>query len=406
MSGALLLDAVLVLTLVAYAVTGARHGLVHGLLSLGGFVVGGLVGIRLLPVVVENVWDGEPGSVLAPGTGRVVVVVIGVLVLAWAGQLLGSLLGRAVRDRLTWAPAQVVDRALGAVAAVVAVALLSWFVAGALRASPAPSLSRAVAESRVVQALDRVVPPGTGGLAGDLRALLESSGFPRVFDRIGPEIILPVDPPDPTAAAGPAGVAAGGVVKVTGIADSCARGQEGTGFVVADERVVTNAHVVAGVEEPAVQVTGEGRRWPARVVVMDADRDLAVLAVDGLPTAPLPLGEDLERGDAAVVAGFPLDGPYTAEAARVRQVLTARGEDIYGNPGVERRVYSLHARVEPGNSGGPLLDAAGRVVGVVFAKSLDDPSTGYALTLAESAPVLSAAATAEQPVDVGACTVG
>jgi S1-C subfamily serine protease len=158
--------------------------------------------------------------------------------------------------------------------------------------------------------------------------------------------------------------------------------------------------------EAAVQVGGVGREYSAQIVVFDPERDLAVLAVDGLTAAPLRLGGTLAIGDESVVAGFPLDGPYRLDPARVRRTLTATGSDIYGQPGVTREIYSLFARVEPGNSGGPLLTPTGEVVGVVFAKSLDDPSTGYALTLTEARPVLDAAADASQPVDTGGCSTG
>jgi len=197
--------------------------------------------------------------------------------------------------------------------------------------------------------------------------------------------------------------AGAGVVRVSGEAEACGRGQEGTGFVVAPGRVVTNAHVVAGMSEPQVQAGGAGRWLPGRVVVFDAARDLAVLDVPDLPARPLALGADRVRGDDVVVAGFPLNGPYVLSPGRVRDVLPALGEDIYAAEAVTRQVYSLHADVRPGNSGGPVLDPSGAVVGVVFARSLDDPSTGYALTLAEAAPVLQAAATASEEVPTGAC---
>jgi S1-C subfamily serine protease len=403
-SGGKWVDVLLVVVLLAYAVSGLRRGLLQGLLSLAGFVAGGIGGLVLLPNLVETLAErGRFGRLLEPGLGRIAVVVIGVLLMAWAGQLLGSLLGRGLRGRVTSRPAQLLDRALGGVAALAAVVLLVWFVAGALRASPSPGLSRAIAQSRVVSVVDRVVPPAADRLARGFRQLIEAQGFPRVFEGLGPEVILPVDPPSNAEVGVAATAAAGGIVKITGLARSCERGQEGTGFVVAPQRVVTNAHVVAGVDEPFLRVGGEGRRYQGEVVLLDVDRDLAVIAVPELDAAPLVLGADLPRGAAAVVAGFPLDGPYTVEPARVRQVLTARGENIYGEPGVDREVYSLFADVEPGNSGGPLLDPQGRVVGVVFAKSLDDPETGYALTLRESRPVLQQASTLHQPVPVGAC---
>ena len=170
-------------------------------------------------------------------------------------------------------------------------------------------------------------------------------------------------------------------MKITGVGGGLQPWPGGQRLGVAPGRVVTNAHVVAGMAAPQVRVHGTGRSYDARVVVFDPRRDLAVLAVPGLTAPPLALGRQLSRGDGAVVAGYPLDGPYRLDAARVRTVLDARGADIYGDPGTVREVYSLFARVQPGNSGGPLLSKTGAVVGIVFAKSLDDESTGYALTL-------------------------
>jgi S1-C subfamily serine protease len=138
-------------------------------------------------------------------------------------------------------------------------------------------------------------------------------------------------------------------------------------------------------------------------VVFDPRRDLAVLSVPGLPAPPMKVGKDLNRADSAVVAGFPLDGPFRLAPARVRGIITARGADIRGNPGVSRQVYSLAAKVQPGNSGGPLLAPSGEVVGTVFARSIEDTDTGYALTMQESARVLKKAGSANVPVDTGAC---
>jgi S1-C subfamily serine protease len=396
------IDLLLAVVLVAYGISGFRQGLLVSVMSLLGFLGGGALGMWLLPRVLSR-WLTLGETDLR----RVAVLVVGVIVLASLGQALFVSVGTRVRRRVTARPARWADALLGVVASIVAVCVLVWVIAGALRGGPSPSLSRAIGQSRIVAAIDEVIPASSGRVFTGFRDLLDAEGFPRVFEGFGAERIRPVAPPDPNALDTP-GVraAAASIVKITGDARACNRSQEGTGWVLARERVVTNAHVVAAVRDPQVRIGGEGRRYAARVVVFDPVRDLAVLAVPGLPAPALRLGQDLDRGDAAVVAGFPLDGPYRLDSARVREVVTARGEDIYGRRPSIRQVYSLFATVQPGNSGGPLLSASGEVVGVIFAKSLDDDSTGYALTLGESEPVLSKGRTADAPVAVGACAAG
>ncbi|MFC5381938.1 MarP family serine protease [Aquipuribacter nitratireducens] len=400
-SPSVVLDVLLVVLLVGYAGAGFRQGLVVGLGSLVGFVGGVLLGAWFLPGLL-------PG--LPPGATRSLVLLGGAVLLGVVGQVLLASLAGLLRGAVTWRPARAVDAATGLVAAVVAASAVVWLVAGAVRVSPFPTLSGAVAGSRVVSALDTaveaLVPDRVGGAIEAYYDEVSGELFPRVFAGEVVEPLLPVDPPDAAVLQDP-GVAraAAGVVRITGIADECRRGQEGSGFVWASERVVTNAHVVAGVDEPRVQVGGTGEALPASVVAFDPERDLAVLAVPGLQARPLPVGEPLGRGDDAVVAGFPLNGPYVIGAGRVRDVVTAVGEDIYGEPGVEREVYSLAAQVRPGNSGGPVLDPTGAVVGVVFARSLQDAGTGYAVTLAEAGPVLDGAGSSEQ-VDTGGCVAG
>ena len=395
------LDVVLLLVLLVYAVVGFRQGLVMGALSLVGFLAAGALAMWLLPSLLMNVdW------LVQHEFARVAVLIAGVFIAASMGQGLAVAIGGRMRAGITWRPARAVDALLGAVATVIAVSLLVWFIAGSSRSVAPPSLARAIGESQVLGTIDRFVPPQASQLFAGFRSMLDASGIPRVFDGISPEPIQPVAPPDPKIASNAAvQAAARSVVKVTGVAEACNRGQEGSGWVVAPERVVTNAHVVAGMSEPAVQVGGQGERLPATVVVFDPRRDLAVLAVPGLNAAPLEVGSDLATGQEAVVAGYPLDGPLRLDPARVRRVMTATGTDIFGQPGVAREIYSLYAQVEPGNSGGPLLGLDGKVVGTVFAKSLDDDVTGYALTLAEAAPVLSQVGRT-QAVPTGACSTG
>lgn len=400
--GLSILDLLLLALFVSYAVTGYRQGLVVSVLSLAGFLGGGALAMWLMPAAIESWAELERSTVL-----RTVVLIAGVFLLASLGQALAVHVGGRLRSRLRVRPARAFDALLGAVAVVVSVAVLVWLIAGALRGGAPAPLAKAIGESRVLRVIDGVVPPETSRLFAGFREVLDREGFPRVFEGLESEPIAPVEPPDRSVVQTP-GVeqAADSVVKVTGVAEACNRGQEGSGWVVSPERVVTNAHVVAGMRSATLRVGGTGRSYTGEVVLFDFRRDLAVLAVPGLPAEPLGQGRDLTRGDNGVVAGFPLDGPYRLDAARVRDTVRASGSDIYGRPGTTREVYSLFARVRPGNSGGPLLSTDGQVAGVIFAKSLDDDTTGYALTLDEARPVLAAASQASTPVDTGPCVAG
>ncbi len=394
-----LLDIILAVVLVGYGLVGHRQGLVVSVMSLVGFLAGGALGMWLLPALLQrwNILDNN--AVL-----RTVVLLFLVFVLASAGQAIAVVLGSRLRRGMRVKPARLIDSVLGGLATVAAVSVLVWFMAGAVRGGATAPLAKAIGGSRIIQTIDRFVPPQTVRLFAAFGSVLDREGFPRVFEGVQAEPIAPVAPPDNQLASG-AGMARAGasIVKITGVAESCNRGQEGSGWVISAQRVVTNAHVVAGMGSAHVRIQGTGRSYDARVVVFDPQRDLAVLSVPGLPAPALTLGPDLKRSQGAVVAGFPLDGPYRLNPARVRDVLRATGADIYGNPGVVREIYSLFAKVEPGNSGGPLLSSRGEVVGIVFAKSLDDDLTGYALTLAEARPVLEAASRSFSGVSTGGC---
>ena len=234
------------------------------------------------------------------------------------------------------------------------------------------------------------------------RSLVDSSGFPEVFAALGGGRIVPVAPPDP-AVAQSAGVQAsrGSIIKIRGIAPSCSRQIEGSGFIYGAQRVMTNAHVVAGVQSPRV-VLGASQ-LPARVVLFDPDRDVAVLAVPDLDRPALAFSAPAVPGANAVVAGYPEDGPFSAVPARVRNRQSARGPDIYSQGTVIRDIYAVRAKVLPGNSGGPLLAADGRVYGVVFAAATDNADTGYALTAAEVAADAASGLQARAEVSTGGC---
>jgi len=269
---------------------------------------------------------------------------------------------------------------------------------------PTSSLTQQIKASTVVAGIDAAVPPPARRAVSGMQALLNSTGFPRVFSELAEPPALPVEPPDAGALLDPSlKQALASVVRVEGEAVDCSTQITGSGFVFAPHRVMTNAHVVAGVTSPTVQVRGSGDLLDATVVYFDPELDVAVLEVPDITAPPLRWGGVAEPGSNAAVAGFPRGGPLDVEAARIRDQLTARGEDIYGADPVVRDIYSIRSSVLPGDSGGPLLSTKGRVLGVVFAAAIHDSTTGYALTADQVSEAATTGRTARGAVDTGTC---
>jgi S1-C subfamily serine protease len=389
-----LLDVLLLVAALLFAISGYRQGFVVGVLSFIGFLGGGVLGAMVAPDLART-------SVLSPFPRPVVGVAV-VFVAASLGQVLASLVGSAIRRRLTWRPVRQFDNAAGAVVSVVSLLLVAWLVGTAVASSPYTALSSQVRRSQVLTAVDGLVPNAARGVFAGFRSLIDEHGFPEVFGTLAPTQVQAVQPPDPAVTQSRAvTVARGRVLKITGVAPSCSRRIEGSGFVYAAHRMMTNAHVVAGVTNPVV-VTPRGQ-LRATVVLYDPERDIAVLDVPGLSPAPLSFAGRASTGESAVVVGYPQDGPFRADAARIRGIQNARGPDIYQQRTVVREIYALRSRVRPGNSGGPLLDARGDVLGVVFAAAADDPDTGYALTTREVTGDAAAGRTATARVSTQAC---
>ncbi|MFE2280641.1 MarP family serine protease [Streptomyces sp. NPDC059454] len=387
-----LLDILLLLVVLAYAASGYRRGLLAGCVSLAGFVGGAVVGVWILPWVMDLV---------TPGTTRATVTaVFTVLLPAVTGHELAGRLALRLRRELDRGPLRVADGAGGAVANSVAVLIVAWVVASVLGASSSPLVTSAIRDSRLLGAVQDTMPDTTPGWFSRATSALTEAGFPQVFNPFENESTAEVAAPtgdSVTAAATRA--AQRGTVKVEGVAGT--QGREGSGFVYATEHVMTNAHVVAGIDEPTVRVGGVGRAYEARVVLFDPQKDVAVLYVPELRAPVLEFDDDAGRGDAAVVAGYPQDGDLNLQAATVAGRLQARGQNIYNDAAVTREIYSIRSTVRPGNSGGPLLTTDGRVYGVVFARSTSDAETGYVLTADEVADDAGRAADATAPVDTG-----
>lgn len=396
------LDILLLLAAVWFAIIGFRQGFVVGILSVIGFLGGGLVAVYLLPVL----WDALTDNAEVSTTAAVVAVVV-VIVCASVGQALTTHLGNKLRRYITWSPARALDATGGALVNVVAMLLVAWLIGSALAQTTMPTVGKEVRQSKLMLGMQEVMPDQATGWFDGFTSILTQNGFPQVFSPFSDEPIPNVQPPDPALAGSPvAARAKQSIVKVMGTAPDCGKVLEGTGFVFADRRVMTNAHVVGGVDEPTVQIGGEGRKYDATIVLYDWRRDIAVLDVPELNAPALRFtDEDASRDDGAIVAGFPQNGAYDVRAARVRARITANGPDIYHRGTVHRDVYSLFATVRQGNSGGPLLTPQGEVYGVVFAKSLDDDQTGYALSADEISEDITKGRTASQQVDSDSCAL-
>lgn len=396
------LDILLVLAAVWFAIVGYRQGFIVGILSVIGFLGGGLVAIFVLPVL----W-GELTDDASPGTLGVMLAVAVVIVCASVGQAFTTHLGSKLRRYLTWSPARALDATGGALVNVVAMLLVAWLIGSALAGTALPTLSKEVRASKVLLGVARVLPEQANTWFADFSSVLAQNGLPQVFSPFSNEPITSVPAPDPKLAKSPVvNRAKESIVKVMGTATSCGKVLEGTGFVFDDGRVMTNAHVVGGVDEPTVQIGGEGRLYDATVVLYDWERDIAVLDVSGLDAPALKFADgDASSGSDAIVAGFPENGGFDVRAARVRGRIDAGGPDIYHRGTVHRDVYSLFTTVRQGNSGGPLLTPEGEVYGVVFAKSLEDDDTGYALTADEVREDIQRGRTAQGQADTEGCAL-
>ena len=388
-----LVDWLLIALALVVAYTGWIHGFVVGLLSLIGFVGGAIAGLLLVPVFLGG---------LEPSLGVSVLAALIVLAVASLGQGLLAWTGGWVRGRVSSEPAHRADAIAGALLAVVGLLIGAWAVGLAVSSSAIPYASAAVRESKILKGVDTAVPISPDGLRDAFESVVAAGRFPDVVAPWVPEPIHDVDAPTATLSRDPEIRAAGAsVVKVIGRAESCDRVIEGTGFVVAPERVMTNAHVVAGVAAPIVTAP-DAEPIESRVVHFDPRSDVAVLAVPGLDRSALTFRGDAAAGADAAVLGYPGNGPLRNEPVRIRGEHALLGRDIYDEGAVERDVLSVRGEIRPGNSGGPLVADDGLVYGMVFAASLTDPDTGYALAPREVSEGLEAAASSE-PVPTGVC---
>jgi S1-C subfamily serine protease len=384
--------AVLAVAFVA-AVSGWRSGALGSLLSFVGVILGAVAGVLLAPHVVSHV-DGPRSKLFVS-----LFLILGLVVI---GEIAGVVLGRAVRGAIRNRGVRTFDSVIGVGLQLVAVLVAAWLLATPLTSSDQPSLAAAVRGSRVLAQVDNLAPEWLKRVPTRLSSLLDTSGLPNVLQPFGRTPIANVDVPDAELASDPVVAATRpSVLKIRGVAPSCQKVLEGSGFVVSPNRVMSNAHVVAGSE--SVTVEADGQTYDASVVSYDPNADISLLDVPGLPSAPLQFDmQEAPTGTDAVVMGYPGGGDFTATPARIREVIQLNGPDIYHTTTVTREVYTIRGSVRQGNSGGPLIDRDGRVLGVVFGAAVDDVDTGFVLTATEVATQMARVGNTQR-VPTGAC---
>lgn len=384
--------AVIAVALIA-AISGWRSGALGSLMSFVGVVLGAIAGVMLAPHVISHVGSSR---------GKLFAALFLILILVVIGEVAGVVLGRAVRGSIRSAPVRVVDSIVGVALQLVVVLTAAWLLGSPLTSSGQVGLASAVRGSKVIAEVDKYAPDWLRTVPKRMSALLSTSGLPNALEPLGPAPAQNVDPPDATLADSlVVARSRPSVVKIRGVAQSCQKVLEGTGFVVAPNRVMSNAHVVAGSD--SVTVEAEGKKYDATVVSYDPSADISILDVPNLPQQPLMFADQpAKSGTDAVVLGYPGGGDFVATPARVREIIELSGPDIYKSTTVNREVYTIRGTVRQGNSGGPMINRAGQVIGVVFGAAVDDNDTGFVMTTNEvSRQLAKIGNTAKVPT--GAC---
>jgi S1-C subfamily serine protease len=388
-----ILDWCLIVLAIAYAVSGYWQGFIAGSIATVGLILGGVFGVWLAPQLL-----GNAAPSLSVSLGALAIV----LVAASIGQALAQLLGSRVRDWITWRPARALDAVGGAILSVVAVLLVAWMLGVAISGSKIPGLSPQVRTSTVLAKVNSVVPPSAHKMLSGFDSVVGQTFFPRYLEPFAPERIVNVGPAPDTISKSPEVRRAERSVFKIRSNNKCGNGVEGSGFLYSPHRMMTNAHVVAGVKEPKVKVGSQ--TVDAKVVYYNPQLDVAVLDVPRLSGPYIGFDTDGKELQVGAVLGYPEDGPFDVQPARIRSQQRLRSPDIYGDGTVFREVFSLRSVIRNGNSGGPLVSEEGKVLGVVFAASVTDSNTGYALTAKQVAESAAKGITNNSAVSTQGCS--
>lgn len=390
----IVIDVLFVVIMIVALIGGWNRGLLHTIGAIAGMIAGGVVALLVMPIV--------SGAIPAAGWNVAGALACGIIVVG-LGISLGSWLGKLIAGPVRTIKLGTVDRLLGSIVSGLVALLVVMTLGMSTSALGIPTLTQAMASSTLMKTLNDVTPSPVLGAISQFRGLVITDGIPSILDAAGvPDNVTVPDADTQTPALR---TAAESVTRITANAPTCGTRSAGSGFVIGDDLVMTNAHVVAGASDVVVEPPGELPRG-ASVVYFDADSDIAVLDVNGLAADSLPFNATPENGATVFFQGYPFGGPFASRSAAVVSTGDMSVSSIYGEPGVTRSVTTLAANVQHGNSGGPLLDADGAVIGMIFAKAENQSNVGFALSMEELTPVLAQAESFTSPVSTESCSVG
>lgn len=383
-------DLLIVIFLAVSLYRGRKIGFIRQAFTTAGFISGLIMGILLQPyIIIESMNQTE----------RSLFAFLSTLGLALVFLSIGEYVGLRVKMRTQHQKVNVADNGLGIILAAATLLFSFWLLAAAMTGLPFSRLNTEVGQSRIINALNRTLPDAPSFIS-DVAHLIDPNGFPQVFSGPSPTPRTDLNLPALGELSSAVQKTRDSVVKVEGL--GCGGVVDGSGFIVKQGYVATNAHVVAGIKKPYVQ--DEQGSYEASIVWFDPELDYAVLKVPDLKGRPLPLATNLApAGSPAVVLGYPGGGGLAASPAVILEQITALGRNIYDRGETERDVYEFKGKVVEGNSGGPLINKQGEVIGIVFAQSASYPDIGYALTNNETRADTTAAIARNQIFSSGRC---
>ena len=376
---------------------GFRRGILRTILSIIGLIVGGAAGAIATPSIQSLISNNAFG--FKPTIG-LTSMILG----ASLGMFLFGVLGSFLRVVLLPLPfMKTIDSLIGFGLAIVAVASISSTLSSAAQVIPNKTVNNLFSQSQLISQIDQYLPERFKDAAQKIQNVITDSPLPEVFKSLVESRITPTQLETDVAIPEIVTKSVASTVRIDGIAESCSAAMVGTGFIVSPERVITNAHVVAGVKEPVITLFNSQTQLGGRVIAIDRKKDIAIIFVPGLTGEKLTFIGPVTPNEIGFVVGYPNGGNLRTMPVSVTSEFESIGTDIDGNGETRRDVIVFGGDVKPGNSGGPLLNDQGQVLGVVFAADAENKNTGYALAPSEVAKLVSETSSVMQAIETGEC---